>query len=205
MDEHEYILSFLTFDNDQLAAIEKQYETREELVPAIGPEVGKLLGLILRTINAKRVLDIGTCVGYSTIWLAEAMRATGGKVTAIEVSEIFYNEACANVEKAGLSEYVEMIHGDAAEVVNQLEGPFDLILQDSAKPLYPILLNKTIELVRLNGIIAADDALFLPMGYEKPNAEAIHKYNIMVFNEPRLYSTILPIGDGLTLSVKLRD
>ena len=125
--------------------------------------------------------------------------------TGIEVSEIFYEEAYANIEKAGLSEYVEMIHGDAAEIVNQLEGPFDFILQDSAKPLYSKLLNKTIELVRVNGIIAADDALFLPMGYEEINAKAIHQYNIMVFNEPRLYSTILPIGDGLTLSVKLRD
>jgi caffeoyl-CoA O-methyltransferase len=205
MEIPDYILSFLKTDNPQLDEIDKQYQTRDGLVPCIGPEVGKILGVIIRAINAKRALDIGTCIGYSTIWLAEAMKATGGNMIAIEASKIFFDEACANVEAAGLSDIVEMIHGDASEVINDLEGPFDFSLQDSAKPLYPVMLDKIVKLTRVGGIIAADDALFLPMGFEKPNAEAIDKYNKLVFADPRLYSTILPIGDGLTISVKMKD
>ncbi len=205
MDVSEYILSFVEPDSKQLAAIDEQYETLDDLVPSIGPEVGKILGLILRTMNAKRIMEFGTCIGYSTIWLAEAMRATGGKLTAIELDERFYSMAKKNIEEAGLSEFVELIHGDAGKIVNEIEGPFDFILQDSKKTLYPEMLDRSIELLRVNGILAADDGLFLPKGFEKENAEPVHQYNEMVLSDLRLYSTILPIGDGLTLSVKLKD
>ena len=205
MDETSYILSILKPDNRQISAIDEQYRTKERLVPHIGPEVGTILGLIIRAINAKRVIEFGTCIGYSTVWLAEAVRATGGTLIGIELNEDFFNQAVKNVDKAGLSKYVELIHGDAAEVINEVEGPFDFILQDSAKPLYPVMFEKSMELLRVNGILAADDGLFIPKGFEKENAEPIHRYNEMVFADPRLYSTILPIGDGLTLSVKLRE
>ncbi len=205
MNIPEYILSFIKPDNPQLDEIDRQYQTRDTLVPCIGPEVGKILGVIIRAIDAKRALDIGTCIGYSTIWLAEAMKSTGGKLIAIEASQIFYEEARSNVKAAGLSDYVEIIHGDASEVINDLEGPFDFSLQDSSKPLYPVMLDRIVRLTRVGGIIAADDALFLPMGYEHPNARAMDEYNRLVFADSRLYSTILPIGDGLTISVKIKD
>lgn len=205
MNETEYILSFLEPDSKQLATIDEQYETLEDLVPPIGPEVGKILGLILRTMRAKRIMEFGTCIGYSTIWLAEAMRATGGKLTAIEFDERFYDMAKVNIEEAGLSEFVELIHGDAGKIINEIEGPFDFILQDSKKTLYPEMLDRCIELLRLNGVLAADDGLFLPKGCDKEFAEPVHQYNEMVLSDLRLYSTILPIGDGLTLSVKVKD
>jgi caffeoyl-CoA O-methyltransferase len=205
MDIHGYIMSLISGDNVQLEVIEREYSERDGLVPTIGPEVGKLLGLIIRAIGAKRAIEFGTCIGYSTIWLGEAMRATGGKLIAVEASEIFFKETRENVTAAGLSDYVEVIHGDASKVIDEVEGPFDLILQDSSKPLYIVMFERCVELLRINGILAADDGLFPPMGYEKPNAIAMDKYNRMAFGDPRLYTTLLPIGDGLTLSVKIRE
>jgi len=205
MDIPEYIMSFLQSDNKQIDEIWRQYSERDGLVPSIGPEVGKILGLIVRAIGAKRAIEFGTCIGYSTIWLGEAMRATGGKLIAVEASEIYFEEARKNVAEAGLNEYVELIHGDAAEVINKIEGPFDFILQDSAKPLYIFMFERCVELLRVNGILAADDGLFLPMGFETPNAKAMDEYNKLAFGDKRLYTSLLPIGDGLTLSVKISD
>jgi predicted O-methyltransferase YrrM len=205
MDETNYILSFLNIDNSQLKVIEEGYRTRDDVVPHIGPEVGKILGLILRAIDAKRAMEFGTCIGYSTIWLAEAMRDTGGRLLAIESRKEFFNEAKENIQAAGLTDYVDLKLGDASSIIDDVEGPFDMILQDSAKPLYPVMLERCIKLLRVRGILAADDGLFIPKGYEIENAQPVHQYNQLVFADPRLYSTILPIGDGLTLSVKLCD
>jgi predicted O-methyltransferase YrrM len=205
MDVESYIMGFLIQDNPQLNIIEKQYRVRDDAVPSIGPEVGKLLGLIARAIEAKRVMEFGTSLGYSSVWLGEAMRATGGKLISVEMSKKLYEATRDNVEKAGLSDYVDLIYGDAKKIIYEVEGPFDMILQDSAKPLYPVMLDKCVDLLRMNGILAADDGLFLPLGYEEENATPMDEYNKLVFADHRLYSTILPIGDGLTLSVKVRE
>jgi|GEM_PF-1857720 len=95
-----------------------------------------------------------------------------------------------------------IIHGDAGELLDRLEGPCDLILQDAAKALYPEMLERCVDRIRTGGVLAADDALFRPMGVREELARVIDEYNRMVFDHPRLISTILPIGDGLTISVK---
>ena len=100
---------------------------------------------------------------------------------------------------------VELVLGDARHVVETLEGPFDLIFQDSDKSLYPILLERCIELTRDYGLIVADDALFKPLGRPDPFSDPIHVYNQKAFSDERLYSTLLPVGDGVTVSVKLKS
>jgi predicted O-methyltransferase YrrM len=165
--------------------------------------VGKLAGLFIRLIQAQRVLEFGTCLGYSTIWLAQALKATGGRLISVEYEKKFFEKTRKNLVKAGLSSYVELIHGDANEVIDELTGPFDIIFQDSDKDLYPVMLEKCIKLVRKNGLLITDDALFKPMGVPAHLCTEIEKFNKLVFNDARLYSTILPIGDGVVLSVKL--
>jgi len=199
----EYIAHFLTPDNPQLEAIDRQAQARSDLQPSIGMEVGKLLGLLVRLTQAQRVLEFGTSLGYSTIWLAEALRETGGQLISIEYNEDLYQATRANLDAAGLTDWVELILGDAALVIDRLEGPFDLILQDADKALYPKLLEKCIRLTRLYGMIVADDALFQPMGVPERLSTPVHTYNQRVFSDPRLYSTILPIGDGVTVSIKV--
>jgi predicted O-methyltransferase YrrM len=198
----EYIGGFLSHTNPVLKELEEEYQTREDVVPHIGVHVGVFLNWLIQVMGAKQALEFGTCIGYSTIFLAQALQKTGGHLVAIESSEEFHQEAKRNVERAGLTDVVELIQGDASEIVHDLVGPFDLILQDAAKSLYPVMLEKCIQLIRPGGVIAADDALFRPMGVREELSEHMDAYNEKVFADPRLVSTILPIGDGLTISMK---
>jgi predicted O-methyltransferase YrrM len=201
----KYIENFISLDNKQLESIIKEDQERNDIQPFVGIEAGKLLGLLIRSMNAKRVLEFGTCLGYSTVWMAQALKETGGKLISVEYREELYEATKRNIELAGLSEVVELIHGDASKVISTLEGPFDIILQDSDKSLYCAMLEKCIELTRKNGLILADDALFKPMGIPDKFSEPVHRYLEKVFADNRLYSTILHIGDGVAISTKLTD
>jgi predicted O-methyltransferase YrrM len=200
-----YIAHFSSLDNDQLTSVSEQERISNNVRPSIGPEVGKLLSLLIRLIQAKRALELGTSLGYSAIWLGEALQATGGRLVSVEHDAELHHQAQKNVAAAGLSGVVELVLGDARDVVETLEGPFDLIFQDSDKSLYPVLLEKCIKLTRVHGVIVADDALFIPMGAPDQFSAPIHLYNQRVFSDERLYSAILPVGDGVTVSVKLRN
>mgnify|MGYP000938560731 CR=1 FL=1 len=204
MDIPTYIEQFLVYDSPLLDAVQSISDGREA-PPTIGRQAGKLLGLLVRLSGARRVLELGTSGGYGAIWLGEALRATGGRLWSVELNEEALVDARKHIAQAKLGHVVELIQGDAAQVVETLEGPFDMIVQDSQKALYPQLLSRCIELTRVGGLIVADDALFAPMGVAEKFAAPIHRYNEMIFADARLYSTILPIGDGVALSLKLRD
>lgn len=198
-----YIKGFIVSHDAHLSRIAGQEATRQDVQPSIGEEVGRFLAVLVRLIRAGRVLELGTSLGYSTVWLAQAIRATGGTVTSIERDERLYIATQQNVSASGLSDFVELILGDASAVLNRLTGPYDMILQDCDKAFYPRLLGRCVELTRRHGVIVADDTLFKPRGIEERFSAPVHEYNEMVFADSRLYSTILPIGDGITVSVKL--
>lgn len=201
----QYIDSFLKNDLDVLKKMEINQQNRRDIQPNVGKEVGRLIGLLIRLTNAKRVLELGSCIGYSSIWIGTALKDTGGQLISVEYNEKLVQEARENVNKAGLDDVISIIHGDAKEVIENLEGPFDLILQDSDKSLYPTLLNECINKTKVNGLILGDDALFKPMGIPEQFSNGVHHYNELVFRDDRLYSTMLPIGDGLTVSVKVKN
>jgi predicted O-methyltransferase YrrM len=197
-----YIESFLSYQNPVLKELEAAHRDRDDVSPHIGIHVGTFLAWLIQVIGAQRALEFGTALGYSTICLGQALRETGGKLTAIEREGRFFRETSENIARAGLSDVVELIAGDALQVIDNLEGPFDFILQDAAKSLYPIMLEKCIQKTRPGGIIAADDALFRPMGVREELSRSMDEYNQKVFADSRLVSTILPIGDGLIISLK---
>jgi predicted O-methyltransferase YrrM len=200
----QYIEDHLQYPNPVLAELEAAYHSDDDQAgpPHIGQQTGAFLSWIIHLIAARKVLEFGTAVGYSTIYLAQALRKTGGRLTAIELDEELLRRTARNVRRAGLSGTVDLIHGDADRIIDRLEGPYDLILQDAAKGLYPAMLERCVDRIRPGGVLAADDALFRPMGVRQELARAIDEYNRRVFDHPRLISTILPIGDGLTISVK---
>lgn len=98
---------------------------------------------------------------------------------------------------------MDLILGDAGEVIDKMEGTFDIILQDSDKSLYSPMLEKCISLTDKNGLIIADDVLFKPMGIPDKFSKPMDDYVKKIFSDKRLYSTIIPIGDGLAVSTKL--
>jgi predicted O-methyltransferase YrrM len=199
---NDYINSFNREPLPELSGISRQYDQWENLQPPVGPEVGALLSWLIQALPVRRALELGSCLGYSTLYLAHALRQTGGHLTSIELRPDLAEATRRNLEQAGLLDVVTLIQGDAAEVIQSLPGPFDLILQDSAKSLYLPMLEACLERLRPGGVLAADDALFVPMGVREDFAKAVHAYNQQVFADPRLASVMLPLGDGLVLSLK---
>jgi predicted O-methyltransferase YrrM len=199
----DYISAFITpNDLPVLDAIAAEQDARNDTRPNVGLEVGCLLGLLVRITGAQRVLEFGTCLGYSAVWLADALRETGGHLTSVELDHNLVMSARAYIQQAGLTDRAEVIEGDAAKFAKDLEGPYDLILQDSAKFLYAEMLEDCIRLLRPGGVLAIDDALFKAMGIQEKFSAPVHRANELAFADPRLQCTLLPIGDGLLLCVK---
>jgi len=198
----EYLQRFGRASDGLLLEMEERARAREDPLPIIPLATARLLSFLVATIRAKRILEIGTGIGYSTIWLARAAQRHGGHVTTIEISERLAEEAQKNIEQAGLIEAVTILIGDAERIVPRLTDPFDLIFQDGEKGLYPRLLSDCLRLLRKGGLLVADDALFPVMGVGEAWAEAVHRYNDMVFAHPDLESVILPVDDGVTVSLK---
>ncbi len=198
-----YIQNFLNPDHPQLLKIYQEEKNRRDVQPSVGLEVGKLLGLFVRMMDAKKIIEFGSCMGYSTIVLAQALEETGGKLISVEYRKDLYEKTKHNLKEANLLDVVELIHGDAYDVIQKVEGPFDMILQDSDKSLYSKMYEACINLTRKGGLIIADDTLFKPMGIPDDFSKPVHEYNQLVFQDERLYSTLLPIGDGLLVSTKL--
>ena len=199
----EYIERFIASSHPVLSRISEEYKLRDDLIPNIGLQVGQFLSWLIRLTGARRAMEFGSCIGYSTIMLAEALSQNDGMLISIESDQKYFKEAQKNVAEAGLEDVVTLVHGDAAVLIDSVEGPFDLILQDAKKSLYPIMLDKCVERVRTNGLLVADDALFKPLGVKEEESRPIHEYNQKVFADNRLESTILPIGDGITISIKV--
>lgn len=195
----------LIYDNAILKSMEEQSSTIADTRSFVEPEVARLINTYIISLNAKNVLEFGTCIGYSGIWMAEALKKTDGMLTTIDYDIALLKEAKINFEKAGVSDRIKIIEGDIAEVTKRLpSNAFDIVIQDARKSLYPTMLEECIRLVRTSGVIIADDTLYSRKGTAEKLSKHLKEYNDLVFNDPRLYSTIIPVGQGLTISVKTK-
>lgn len=200
----EYLLPFLE-ENAQKQQIRAQESTRNDVAPSVGPEIGKLLTFLVRTLNAQQVLEIGTCQGYSTLWLADGLKATGGDLTAIESNALIIEEASKSMLAANF-ERINFIIGDAKEKLKELTpSSYDLILQDSAKGTYHEMLDDCVKLLRIGGILISDDILFMALGKRASIANAMHNYNGILMKDDRLFTTFLSTGDGVAMSLKIKE
>ncbi len=202
----DYLRLFLDRDNPLLINLEVNSADRNDIQPSVEPELGKFLGLLVRLTGATRVLEIGTGIGYSSIWLGEAVRATGGKVVTIDNHERTHKEVLKNLVEAGLSDVVEPLLGNAEEIVPALTDEWDIIFQDGGKYLYPLLYNELFLRLKQGGLLIADDTLFrVNPDVRKQLGVYTDEYNKRVFSDSRLYSTILPVGHGITVSLKVKN
>jgi predicted O-methyltransferase YrrM len=199
---NKYIDSFISYPNQILERMEEEHQTRINIQPNMTKQGASLLYQLILLKDVKSILEIGTCIGYSAIWAGEALKITGGKMTTLEKDIRFVKENIVNIGHAGLNDYVKVVHTDARDYIESLDSSFDMIIIDSNKPLYNQVIDKCIELLKPKGIIFADDTLFLPMGFKDRLAKPMDQYNHYVVDHPQLYTTILPLGDGITLSIK---
>ena len=188
-------------------------------LPAINvsPAQGKLLALLVQTRQARRVLEIGTLGGYSTIWMARAL-STGGQLTTLEVNPTHAAVARANLERASLAHVVKVLVGPASNTLRQLaqedSPPYDLVFLDADKPSYPEYLSLILPLVQRGSVIIADnvvrDGAVADGNSTDPNVQGVRRFNELLAAEPRLSATILQtVGskgyDGLAFAVVTAD
>lgn len=202
----QYLSDFIKHDDRFLDELKKENRSRNDIQPMIEMEIGKLLVFLIKSTKAKKVLELGTSNGYSAIWMAHALKGTSGHITTIEGHDRMAEEAQKNLNEAGVDN-VELIKGKIETVLPELisqKKKYDLIFQDSGKYLYPLMLENTVKLCRKGGIIIADDTLFRVIETVRSGlGDYTHDYNRAVFAHKKLFSTILPIGHGLTMSYRL--
>lgn len=172
---------------------------RDQLLLHVGEDVARFLHSLIVSRRAKRILEIGTSYGYSTLFLADAARVTGGRVITLELSEAKQAYARAQLERAKLADCVEWLQGDALQILERIDGPFDFVLLDLWKEFYVPCLERFLPKLAENGIIAADN--MLEPKAVRPEAEV---YRAAVRAVPWLQSVLLPIGQGVEVSCAWR-
>jgi len=168
---------------------------------AITADTGAFFSILMKAIKARRALEIGTSVGFSTLWLAEAV-GNRGKVVTIEMDPLKIERARENFKSAGVEEIIDIRQGVALDVLRKMKGRssrFDFVLIDADKENIIEYFDLVLPMVRVGGIIAADNMLF-PTRYRR----TMKKYAQHVRNNPRVQSITVPIGMGEEITIKLR-
>jgi len=158
------------------------------------PETAHFISILVRASQRKRVLEIGTSNGYSTIWLAWSVQATEGHVWSIDRDPAKHEMADANLKRAGLRDRVDLLLGDATEVIKSLEGPFDLVFFDAYRPDEPEQLRRLLSLLAPGAIVLADNVHSHP--------DQIKDYIHQVESLPEFDHTVIPVGKGLSIAYK---
>ncbi len=185
-------------------------EGREHGVPIVDPLTGALLHGLTRAIGATRILEIGTAIGYSAVWMATALPPTGLLVT-LDRDPARATTARAYFAEAGLDDRVNVVIGEADRYLHKLAGPFDLVFQDGDKQQYGPMLDKLAALLRPGGLLVTDNVLWdgeVVPGFVDPpqrtpeDTAAIAAYNERLAGDPRFSTSWLPVGDGVAIAVK---
>jgi predicted O-methyltransferase YrrM len=160
----------------------------------VEPETAELLGVLVRATAARRVLELGTSNGYSTIWLADAAEATGGAVTSVEIDPARTAMARATLRSAGLA--AELVTGDAAETLRASpDGEWDLVFLDAERPAYPGYWPDLLRVLRPGGGLLAIDNVV-------SHAAEVAEVTALIEAEPAVTTVLVPVGAGLRLVVR---
>ena len=206
-----YIRSLEVPESAVIEAIEQ--EALRDRVPIIRKEMQSFLKVLLMIKRPMRILEVGAAVGFSSILMSEYM-PEGGHITTIENYDKRIPIARANFKRAGKEEQIDLIEGDALEVMHGLEGPYDLIFVDAAKGQYIHYLPEVMRLLGTDGVLVSDnvlqegDIIESRFAVERRN-RTIHsrmrEYLYEFKHHDQLQTSIIPLGDGVALSVKRRD
>ncbi|TFG06987.1 methyltransferase domain-containing protein [Candidatus Thorarchaeota archaeon] len=178
----------------------------EDFDPLIEDDIARLFSVLVTLTRPKRILEIGTSIGFSTTILAKAMEEWGGRVISLEIDAEVAKNAIANFKREGVKDSIDVVIGNADETIRDFEDDsFDIVFQDSSKRLYPVMLDECLRVLKPGGLLLVDDTLFPVINPKEEwtdSDEAIHRFNKRLL-ERSVISTILPIGEGCTIAVKL--
>ena len=191
--------------NKETLEIIKQ-KALDEHIPIIMDDTLEVISNILKKEKPKRILEIGTAVGYSAMCFSEFL-APNGIIDTIEREKDKVQEAKENIKKVGVEDKINIIEGDAVEVLPTLNNKYDVVFIDAAKGKYPFFLKESIRMIKQNGIILADNILY--KGYvmsdynkhkQRTAVRNLREYIKDVTENPNITTEILEVGDGLAIS-----
>jgi predicted O-methyltransferase YrrM len=184
---------------DELARHGEENDARETERPKrmlnITPDTGRLLWILIRSTHATRILEVGTSNAYSTLWLADAARGTGGRVVTLEADPGKIALARENLRRGGCADLVEIVPGRAAETLRGLAGPFDFVFLDADRASYLTYFELVLPRVVTGGLIVADNVT--------SHAAELSAYLARVKSHPALFSVTIPVGKGEEITYKL--
>jgi caffeoyl-CoA O-methyltransferase len=199
----DYLYSMLPEREEVLDEME-DYAT-EHNIPIVGPAVARVLQQLALLINARTVFELGSAIGYSTVWWAQAV-GDKGRVIYTDGDAKNAERARSYFDRAGVSGRITIHTGDALEVLSEQKQEFDVIFNDIDKEDYPRVLRLIAPRLRQGGLFITDNVLWSGRVAEKnptdPRTKAILEFNRKLYDSTEFYTTILPIRDGLAVAMK---
>ena len=199
----DYLYSLLPPRDEVLTEIEAEAAKRK--IPIVGPAVGRILYQLALMISARTVFELGSAVGYSTIWWARAV-GEGGRVIYTDGDRKKADEARGYFTRAGVADRITLKTGDALELLSEEKQQFDIIFCDVDKEDYPRVVKLALPRLRKGGLFVTDNVLWSGKVTQKDPSEAstkaILEFNRLLYNSADLFTTILPIRDGVAVAIK---
>lgn len=199
----DYIYSMLPPRDEVLTEIEAEAAKRD--IPIVGPAVGRILYQLALMIGAKTVFELGSAIGYSTIWWARAV-GEGGRVIYTDGDRKKAEEARRYFDRAGVNGRIAIHTGDALEFLSEQKTEYDIIFNDVDKEDYPRVFKLVLPRLRKGGLFVTDNVLWSGRVAQQDPSEAstkaILEFNRLLYGSQALFTTILPIRDGVAVAVK---
>lgn len=201
-DVEEYLYDMLPERDDVLAEVEA--EAAKNDVPIVGPAVGRVLYQLAVISGAKNIFEMGSAIGYSTIWWARAA-GDDGRIVYTDGDPKNAAKAKRFFDRAGVSPRIAVRVGDALEILSEQKDAYDIIFNDIDKTDYPRVIRLALPRLKSGGLFISDNVLWSgKVCKPKPDAhtQAILEFNRTIYASPDLFTTILPLRDGLAVCVK---
>ena len=200
----QYIYDLLPARDEVLTEIEAEAARRK--IPIVGPAVGRLLQLLARISDARIVFEMGSAIGYSTIWWARGL-GREGRVIYTDGDPKNAEQARRNFERAGVADQVQLRTGDALEILSEHKpGSLDIIFNDVDKEDYPRVFRLAVPRLKPGGLFVSDNVLWHGQVIEKQpqqaSTRAIQEFNRLLYSSRELFPVIIPLRDGVAVAVK---
>ncbi len=181
-------------------------EAAEKHFPIVGPEVGRLLFQLASVSGAKRIFELGSGFGYSTLWFARAV-GEGGNVHHTDGDPENTKKAKAYLGEAGLQDRVTFSTGDAREILQETSGEFDIVFMDIDKHQYPDGYRLFRDRIKMGGLVIVDNLIWsgrVAEGATDPDTAGIQEYLDLMWKDDRFISSLMPVRDGVGISLRVK-
>ena len=208
---YDYLLSVSLKETDVQRELRAETAKQPQAMMQISPDQGQFMALLVKLMDAKKIIEIGVFTGYSSLCMALAM-PDDGRIVACDINKEYTDIARRYWQKAGVADKIELILAPAIQTLDQLlangeQESYDFVFIDADKPEYPNYYEQSLQLIRPSGLIVIDNVLW----YGKPaepdekdkDTQAIREFNQKLFNDKRVQISMLTIADGVTLAMKL--